>query len=235
METALDSNWFGLLSLVVLVAILGSVLYFNVRKPDQKEAAAYADLSRRRGWRVQRHMASGGKGYRVEVDPSDGNDWSCLVTRYFNMPTTVLTTEFRMPAARISEGMVVIGPAIPEAEAAMAERLLGGLEGVIARLFLQDIEDDGIFDHLADLRHAGPVALQGATVFATASADPTAIAQVFAPHLQRWTSTHRDDKAFPILIITPRGLILRMRLDAAPLQLEGFIDMALAVAEGLPN
>jgi hypothetical protein len=233
METAADSNWFGLFTIVLLVAVLCAVLYVNVRKPDRKDAAAFADLAQRRGWRVQRHMATLGKGYRVKVTPGTGEEWSCLVTRYLNIPTTVLTTEFRTETVALEAGMVVIGPGLPEADAVMAEKMMGGAAGLIGRLLSVDTADGDVNDHLPDLHRVTAARLPGASLFATDAADFTALLRAFGPHLQRWQAVHQDEKAFPILIASPKGLRLRLRLDADAPQLEGFIDMARAFAKDM--
>jgi hypothetical protein len=233
MENTAGINWIGLISIVGLVLVLAGVLYFNVLKPDRKEDAAFTDLAQRRGWHVQRHMAELGKGYRVEVAPASGHDWSCRVTRYFNNPTQVLNTEFRMPSVSQSDGMVVIGPGLPEADAAMAERLLGGTTGLIERMFAIDPRDRSVAAHLSGLRRVHMPSLSGATVFASEQTDAAAVAGSFASHLGRWRKTYRGDKAFPILIVSPGGLILRLRVDANAPQLEAFIDMACALAQDI--
>jgi hypothetical protein len=233
MDNAAGINWIGVISIVGLVLVLVGVLYAYVLKPDKKEDAAFADLAQRRGWRVQRHLAELGKGYRVEVAPASGPDWSCRVTRYFNNPAQVLSTEFRMPSVSQSDGMVVIGPGLPEADAAMAERLLGGTAGLIERMFSIDLRDGAGAAHLPGLRRVNMPSLSGATVFASEKTDAAIIADSFASHLGRWRIKYREDKAFPILIVSPGGLILRMRVDANAPQLEAFIDMACALAQGI--
>jgi hypothetical protein len=233
MDVTEGINWIGLTTITGLILVLAGVLYVNVLKPDKKDAAAFADLAKRRGWRVQRQLAALGKGYRVDVTPASGSGWSCRVTRYFNSPTKVLSTEFRLPSARIVDGMVVIGPALPDADAAMAENLLGGTQGLIERMLSFDLKNGASAAHLSGLRRVTKPSLTGANVFATEMTDAKALADGFASHLRRWQAKYRGEKTFPILIVSPDGFTLRLRVDADAPQLEAFIDMACAVAQDI--
>ena len=226
------------LVIVVLALAVPAVLHFLFRRSDRLDAETLQRLAGKRGWRIERKLASqagsaggvgGGRGYRIEVFPTDGAGWSCLVTRYQNSGAggAVRKTEFEDPGARLPAGMVVVGPGIPEKEAAAAAMLFGRFDGALGQLLLSKLLGDEAAS-AAGLQQATDGAVPGATVFATPDAPASAIGATYAPLLRSWLRAHPKEEEFPILIAGPERLRIRLRTATHRAdQLEAFLDHAL--------
>ena len=222
---------------VILALILATMvgLYFFVGRPNTLDSESLRKLAKRRGWSVERKMASGGRGYRIEIRPTDGSNWSCEVTRYRNTGKGghVRKTEFIDPAANLSDAMVVIGPAIPEKEAEAAAVLFGRFGGGLSQMLLSKLLG-GDAESVGDLQPVKDAAIPGATVFATPDTPVDKITAAYTPLLKNWLGTHRDEKAFPILIAGPDRLLIRLRTDTDTAdRLEAFLDHVLTSSEAL--
>ena len=230
---------FGILALILAAM---AALYFLVRRPDRLDAEALRHLADKRGWTIERRMAGvtagtgeTGRGYRIEIRPADGSEWSCEVTRYRNIEGGghVRKTEFADEGFRLPAGMVVIGPAITGKEAEAAVMLLGNFDDGIGQMLLSTIlgEETRTMGRLRLLKDAG---ISGATVFASSDAEAGRIGAAYAPLLASWLAAHRDERAFPILIAGPEKLRLRLRTDADDAEaLETFLDHALTTRKAL--
>lgn len=222
--------------MIAALAVLAFAIALHVllRRPDRLDAAALAQLAARRGWRIARHMATAGKGFRLAVTPQDGALWSCHVTRYINVGQggSLRTTLFEDAATRLPAGLVLIGPGLSDVEIKAVEALVGGASGHgLARILLAHLMGEAAAP--GDLRLCQTARLPGATIFATteiaAEALP-AVAGAWAPLLAGWRRDRPAPEAFPILILGASGLKVRLRTDADTAgALEAFLDLALAV------
>jgi hypothetical protein len=253
METvrdAVDATFapLGMIQAFVILALILAVmagLYFFVGLPNKLDIEALQRLAGKRGWTIKRKMAGvdgvggdigqSGRGYRIEVRPTDGSGWSCEVTRYQNIGRGgyVQKTEFVDPTASPFDGMVVIGPAIPEKEAEAAAMMFGQLEGKLSQMLLSTMLGDAA-ESAVNLELVKNAGIPGATVFATPDAPVDRIGAAYAPLLESWLRTHRDEKEFPILVAGRDKLRIRLRTDAqSPDRLETFLDHTLAAQKVL--
>lgn len=243
METVRDGMDAGLASLgmiqafVILALILAVMagLYFLVGRPNRLDMEALQRLAGKRGWTIQRKMASGGRGYRIEVRPTEGSGWSCEVTRYQNIGRGgyVQKTEFSDAAAGRLDGMTVIGPAIREKDAEAAAVMFDESKGALGQTLLSAMLGDAA-ESVGDLQLVREAGIPGATVFATSDAPVARIVAAYGPLLERWLLTHRDEREFPILIASRDGLRIRLRTDADSADsLEAFLGHALATRGAL--
>ncbi|MCZ4291536.1 hypothetical protein [Hoeflea alexandrii] len=253
METigdAVDATFapLGMIAAFAILALILAVmagLYFFVGRPSKIDTEALQRLAGRRGWAIKSKMAGvagigegigeSGRGYRIEVRPTDGSGWFCEVTRYQNIGRGgfVRKTEFVDPGASPFDGMVVIGPAIPEKEAKAAAMMFGQFEGKLGRMLLSTMLGDAA-EIAGDLQLIENAGIPGATVFATPDAQVDRIGAAYAPLLASWLRTHRDEKEFPILIAGQDRLRIRLRTDAdSSDRLETFLDHALAARKAL--
>jgi hypothetical protein len=111
----------GMIQTIAIFALILAVMagfYSGLRKPDRLDAQALRRLAGRRG-------------YRIEARATDGSNRFCEVTRDQNIGKGghVLKTAFEDPLSMLSQGRVVIGPAIPEEEAKAAAMRLGQFSG----------------------------------------------------------------------------------------------------------
>lgn len=229
---------------VILALILATMagLYFFLVRPNKLDSEALQRLAGKRGWTIKRKMAGvsgavsqSGRGYRIEVQPTDGSGWSCEVTRYQNIGSGghVWKTEFVDPTTGPLDGMVVIGPAIPKKEAEAAAMLLGSFGGGLGKMLLSKLLGDET-ESVGNLQLLKEAGISGATVFATPDAPADRIGAAYAPLLERWLRTHRHEKEFPILIAGQDRLRIRLRTDADKADsLEAFLDHALAARAAL--
>lgn len=228
-------NWLGLAGFAALLVGFGVLFLVAVVLPARREARALDALSRRRGWSVRRNFGSGGTGTRIHVAPVAGGDWQAEVSRYQNGNVQIRVTEYRAAAPRLTQGVVVIGPGLDDGEAALAERLLGGMEGASGQALLRGLTDGRLAPYLAGLRRVPGVEVPRATVLGSGLAEEPAeaarLASRFAPLLAAWQAATPGDEAFPILIVSPEGSRLRLRRDANAAQLEALIDMGRALAD----
>ena len=230
-EVAGGANWLGLAGFAALLLGFGLLFLITAILPTRREARALDALSRRRGWSTRRDFGNGGNATRIQVVPTDGEDWQAEVSRYQNGNVQIRTTEYRAGTPRLSQGAVVIGPRLGDGEAALAEQLLSSMEGAVGQALLQELTDAHLAPHLAGLRRVQGVELPHATVLTSGSAETAPLAARFAPLLAAWQSTTPWDEAIPILIVSPEGARLRMRRDANAAQLETLIDMGRALAD----
>ncbi len=228
----------GVMAALLILALLAFAVAFHLllRRPERRDAEELAALGAQRGWIIERQMAVGGKGYRVAVTPQDGAGWSCRVTRYINVARggTVRSTVFEDPAIRLSTGLVVIGPGLPDAERKAAAALLGPLGGGLERMLAVKMLGEELATLAPDLSVVDVASLPGATVFATGDTPAATIAAACAPLLNAWRRAHPKIEAAPILVLGPDGLRLRLRTDASSAPMLGaFLDLALAVRDRL--
>lgn len=227
-----EVNWTGLAALAVLVLVFAVILFKTVVKPDRVDARALTELGGRRGWDITRHQAGMGKGFRIEVQPRDAGDWSCLVTRYVraNVGSSIRTTEFTASGARLPAGMVVVGPGLATSQGKEAAAVLSSMGGTLEHLLLTKMLGEDAAGYATDLRLAEGADLEGATVFATPDAPVDAVLAGFAQPLADWRRSHRKDEDFPILIASATRLRLRLRTDATKAdELKAFLGLALQV------
>lgn len=234
MAGATGANWWGLAALAAIILLFAVIFVMTTLLPSRREAKALTALGVRRGWQIERRLGIGGKGTRILVRPDLNQDWQAEVARYQNQSTAIRSTEFRAPLPAFDTGMAVFGPALSGPDAAMTQSLLGGMGGTLERMLLQSLLAEAEAANAADLRLLEQFGLHGATAFATPDAEAAArtFAQGFAPLLARWQSDHPKEAAFPILILTPGRLRLRLRMAADPVQLERLIDLGLGLQGG---
>lgn len=224
----------GVMAVLLILALVAFAVAFHflLRRPERRDAEALAALAARRGWTIERRMATLGMGYHVAVAPQDGAGWSCLVTRYINVGRggAVRATAFEDPAIRLPAGLVVIGPGLPDAERKAAAALLGTLGGGLQRMMAVKVLGEELAAQAPGLRLVEAACFPGATAFATEAAPAAAMAAACAPLLEAWRKAHPKAEAFPILILGTHGLRIRLRTDAStePL-LSAFLDLALTV------
>lgn len=227
----------GIMAALLVLGLAAFAVAFHIllRRPERHDAEALAALAARRGWVIERQMAVRGKGFRLAIAPQDGASWSCRVTRYINVGRggTVRTTEFEDKDVRLPAGLVVVGPGLPASERKAGAAVLGMLGDRLERMLAAKLLGDELADQMPELRLAKS-GLSDATVFATPGAPIPRIAAALAPLLDDWRKDRPQEKDFPILILTPEGLRVRLRTDAAtePL-LSAFLDLALTIRERL--
>lgn len=237
---AIDATFapLGMIQAFAILALILAVmagLYFFVGRPNKRDVEALQRLAGKRSWTIKRKMAAGGRGFRIEIRPIDGSSWSCEVTRYQNIGRGgyVRKTEFEDRSVRLSDGAVVIGPALPEEEAEAAATMLGVFDGKLGQMLLSAMLGDEAAN-FGDLRPIMDAGIPGATVFATPDAPVGRIAAVYGLLLDNWLRTHPDEKEFPILIAGRDGLRIRLRTDADSADaMEAFLDHALAARGSL--
>ncbi|MFZ1467895.1 MAG: hypothetical protein WAT09_02845 [Paracoccaceae bacterium] len=230
-------NWAGLLMMAGLVVLFALMAWFLVIKPDRINSKGLAAMAQRRGWALTRTVARLGRGSKIRLVPQDGGGWSCVVTRYSRMEGggTIRTTEFESPRALLPQGMVLIGPAIADASARTAEKMLSQMGGMLEEMLLKKLLGADAAAEGAGLRLVADAA-PGVTVFATTGTPAAELTQMFVPLTADWRTTYRDQQMFPILIATPARTRLRLRVDASnPAMLEAFVDTAVLLHEAGPG
>lgn len=230
------ANWWGLAGFAVLIIGFGLLFLFLTILPDRRNRSGLAALAARRGWTITHASGDVKKGeggtWVTRVTPTDGSGWTCSVTLFIVGNRQVRKTEFQDSNPDAQSGSVVIGPPIGGADAALASNLLSMGGGSILESMLQERLGDA-----PDLANLKPVPDQGAgqaTVFATPAAKADPICPHVLPLISSWRATHSAEKLFPIVIVSPRMIRVRLRMDASrPDLLEAFIDHALATRDAI--
>lgn len=235
-QAATDAvNWAGLLTMAAIALGFALLAWFLVIKPGKINRKGLDAMALRRGWALTRTAPDHGQGVKFRVTPLDNAGWSCVVTRYVQSETggAILSTDFESPRVLVSQGMVLIGPAIADASAKTAETMLSQMGGMLEHMLLKKLLGEDIAAEFAGLRLV-PNAAPGVTVFATDGTPAQELTQMFVTLMADWRNTYRDERAFPILIATPARTRLRLRVDASdPVMLEAFVKTAILLHDAV--
>ncbi|MEZ5752105.1 MAG: hypothetical protein R3D60_09090 [Paracoccaceae bacterium] len=224
-QTAEGVNWLGLGGFALILCLFGVLFLWFAVLPARREGQALADLGQRRGWRIERIAASGGKPTRIRFEPGSGDDWQAEITRYQNGNVQIRGMTVHLNGLRVAEGLVVIGPAI---DAGPAVEAFASLGGGFAGALLRGVDDPAVTRHLSRLRAVDEARFAGVTVLGTDPAEALRISAHCAPALTAWLG----HEAAPVVIVTTEGARLRWRENPSIALAEALIDLGQAMARG---
>jgi hypothetical protein len=219
-------------ALAAVAALAVALVLLRVWRSQQRRAADFADLARRRGWAVDGPRSVPGRGWVVNIrpDPGAGAGWQLESWRQESESSGTQTrwAEFTLP--RAGRGNLVVGPPIPPEAAMLGMSLLGLLDGPLGSKFRRALLGPDA-DSLAGLE---PQARSGPITVLADSAAPRLDLDAYARSLAAWTARHPQPDRHPILVLTPDRA--RLRLREAPqtaAELEAFADWCLTALEAL--
>ena len=183
------------------------------------------------GSALQGRPAAGfGRPARVRLRAADGA-WQVEVVQ----PTSQSTggnlrqvTEFIAARPTWPGGMVIVGPALPPETASFASMLLASLDNPLGRRLVAGLVGADLADLAVGLRPVGGAA--GVTALASAELPATIDLDTIAASLRGWSQIRRGEEGFPILIVSPDGV--RLRLRHAITDPDGFVSF-IALARGV--
>lgn len=225
MEAEPGMNVLGLVALALIVIAFGAILLLTAGRGSVKLRKGLAVLASRRGWQASLVEETGGAARKLRLS---GPGWRAETRRYIQGETgsAVFATEFEAPEVQWP-GQVAIGPALDGAEAALAARMMGGAGGAAAMALLTG----GEMGRLVPRPDASGF---DGTVFSFDETVPLPDATRLQPLLAAWRRNHPAERQFPIVILGPGGLRLRLRCDLWSVEeMERFADLGLALAEAL--
>lgn len=218
-----------LLTLVLLTGLaiavgVGVVVVQTHLQSTQREA--FQALAARRGWSLNISEQKLGRPAVLRLTSRSGNGWTAQARRQSGgAPGQAqhLTTEFEAEEPRWPDGLLVIGPALPDDRAQMLDHPLDSAEGrrLLTRLMGEDVAKFGA------VLHPYPTKTQ-LTVLATADPGYRVDFGDVAKSIDAWQPQVGGEKGQPILILGPDGMRLRLRHGTARAdKMEAFIDLAL--------
>lgn len=205
-----------LVSLGFAAGVGAAVHFWRVQLSTARRDGMQA-LAARRGWALTVTGERLGRAGTLRLVPRGGTPW--LVEARPKSAPGGPVTEYEAEAPRWSEGtLVVAATPLPAEPGALPDlRVLGGLVG----------------EEMA--RGAGPLRVaegpEGATVLT--DADPSLRVDLgeIAGVLKGWTPVAQGAKGRPVLILSPKGLRLRLGHPIQrPEQMERFLDLALELS-----
>lgn len=190
-----------------------------------------AQMAARRGWSMDHKNASLGRTARTRIAPLVGADWSIEIVRTNNTRNSksYATTSFSDLFAGWPGGVAVFGPPIPAKMAAMAEMVLGALDGPMGQKALETLigPDAASMTGLKFVAKPGGTA-RNFTMFANVNDVPDAVLDQLEKFVADWIDKHSGEKNHPIVIVGPEGLRVRLRRAIHdPAQMEQFADFSL--------
>lgn len=209
-----------------------------VRRAGRRRRRGLEALAARRGWLIDTRAAGLGQAERLRVKPVSQEGWTLSVVRHQTGGPgagPVEATDWEDSAHRSGGGVVVIGPAIPPAEAALAGELLAQLDSPMGRKFLERLLGRGL-DLPAGLAHVPrPGGRDRAfTLFASGPAVAGALPDLDAleARIAEWQAARpRGARPHPVLVAEAQRLRVRInRALADPAEIEAFIDLARSLA-----
>lgn len=222
MEAEPGMDALGLVALALIIVAFGTILLLTAGRGSARLRKGAAALAARRGWQAALVEETSGKARKLRLS---GPGWRAETRRYVQgeTGTSVFATEFEAPGVPWP-GHVVIGPTLDGAEAALAARLTGGAAAM----------------SLLTAGEMGPLVPRpeatgfGGTVFSSSESVPLPDATRLHPLLAAWRRDHPAERQFPIVILGPGGLRLRLRSDLWSVgEMERFADLGLSLAEVL--
>ena len=227
---------------VVGMAIVAAVFFagglgFYLWRAERARREALARLAERRRWSVEIRPASFGAGVRLRLTPRERATWDCRVVNASRGSSSgtqsgVRKTEFEDATVRAQGGLVLLGPPMPREAGTFAAALVSSLDGPLGRRLLAMLIGD-LADEIGDLRLVEAPGGRPRAYAMFVSGDPPALEHdAIESTIRAWLQRFGGKLDFPIVVVGPRSLRVRLRRDAYdPAMLEGFIDLALALRE----
>ena len=192
-------------------------------------------MAARRGWSMDYKGASPGRPARTRFAPLAGLDWTIEIARTNNTRNSksYATTSFTDPSAGWPDGIAVFGPPISAKLAAMAETVLGALDGPIGKKALATLigPDAASMTGLKFIAEPGGKA-RNFSMFANVGDVPDKVLAQLETTIGSWMEKYSDEKNHPIIIAGPEGLRIRLRRAIHdPAQMEQFADLSLRVRD----
>jgi hypothetical protein len=217
-------------TLLGLGVVAGLAFVFWLFRLQRARRQAICDMARRQGWQASFAVAGFGRPARVRLRAADGA-WQVEVVQ----PTSQSTggnlrqvTEFIAARPTWPGGMVIVGPALPPETASFASMLLASLDNPLGRRLVAGLVGADLADLAVGLRPVGGAA--GVTALASAELPATIDLDTIAASLRGWSQIRRGEEGFPILIVSPDGV--RLRLRHAITDPDGFVSF-IALARGV--
>jgi len=218
----------ALTALLVLIALGLAVavvaLWLRLRQSTQREALQA--LVARRGWGLSLTGLRLGRPALLRIAPRAGHNWQVTVrgesVEGLRLKTPPQSTEFTAEEPQWADGLLVITPILPEADAAALAHL-DSPEGqaLLARMLGEDMSG-----YAAVLRHfPGPEPL---TILASADPAHRVDRGDLSKVVAAWAAQAPQAEAMAIMILSRDGFRLRLRHGIARAdRMEAYIDLAL--------
>ena len=227
---------FLVLVLLIGLAVAAGVVIFLVQTQAQStQREAFQALAARRGWSLNISEQKLGRPAVLRLTSRSGHGWTAQARRLSGdaaRPAQQLTTEYEADEPSWTEGLLVIGPPLPEDQAAVLSQAQGALDSPEGQKLLSGFLGDDVAKYGAVLRQYPTKA--NITVLATADPRHRVDFGDIGKLIDTWKPQVSGEKGRPILILGPDGMRLRLRHGTRRAdQMESFIDLALDIGRVL--
>lgn len=225
------------LTAALVTAFLLAVAAFGLSWLRQRETAkreAFQELAARRGWSLTITKQTLGRPAILRMTARSGTHWQAearrLATAGTATSTVIQTTEFRTDDPKWSDGLLLVGPALPAGTDEMALQMLDALDGEHSRTILSRIIGSDLSKDLSGLKSLPNDA--GLTVLASGDPSKRLDLAELTQLMSNWTPVISGEKGCPIVIFGEDGLRVRLRHGTSTAdRMERFIDFSQSVAK----
>lgn len=224
------------LTAVAFLALAAGVGVLWYRQLQTARLEALQALAARRGWALVMSERTLGRPGVLRLSPRGGHAWTVETRRAAagtqGRAAEMQRTEFAAEDPRWTEGLLIIGPALPPDAQEIVPGRTGSLDTpeiarLLARLLGEDLSRYG-----AVLRPFP--APPGISVFATSDPTHRVMLADFAKLHASWVPLAKGEAGRPVILLGPDGLRVRLRHGIRRAdRMEAFIDFSLDVARVL--